>query len=522
MTTRSTSCDRRGEATATMYVIIALTLIISQQRPPGTAYGWAPSAFVPRLVPQRTDQRRSCQLFSLSAAQSSGQQIKGHNVVLTPTYDDDSAFDSYRIGGVRVHRTTVGRSVDNDGTTTHYVMWYHGRSLAMNNNTLPPLSTGRIGRAVSKNGLVWEKQRLHLDTGCSASEDVPDVTLGLNRDSWWGFDTTHIGLGNVLLPDRKDTPVVGGETVNGNDDDGNPGGDGGIYFMYYMGGNGEQQPMSDYVNTSTDATLQGMKMRIGVAVSQDGITFGRVEGDDPTGAIVVPFDKSDPNQKRQELKDIDMEEELYCAWPEVVVRRAPAKKQGNEKTPDKFVMYYSTMVKETKQKCIAHAISPDGIRWTKQGICIRPTDESALDSGGCACCCVVKNAVFDNSQWLEYDDSGTADVVDGSGYTMFYEGISRADQKHRILAATSSDGKAWTKTGLVLDIPPEEGAWDAGGVGSPHVIRYVIQLDRLLRSATNWTNIAVCPSIAGNTIIGWTTAAFECIMWGKVSTVALR
>ena len=34
-----------------------------------------------------------------------------------------------------------------------------------------------------------------------------------------------------------------------------------------------------------------------VSLPTDGLTWGRVEGDDPTGAIMAPYDKSDPNQK---------------------------------------------------------------------------------------------------------------------------------------------------------------------------------------------------------------------------------
>ena len=116
------------------------------------------------------------------------------NVVLAPS-DNPSAFDSFKIGNARVHR--YSREEDPE-CETEYVMWYHGRSKELdgaNENKLPPLSTGRIGRATSRNGLVWEK-----DTKGSVSEDITGVSLGLNTAEWWGFDTAHVGLGNVLLP----------------------------------------------------------------------------------------------------------------------------------------------------------------------------------------------------------------------------------------------------------------------------------------------------------------------------------
>ena len=85
--------------------------------------------------------------------------------------------------------------------------------------SLPPLRTGRIGRATSLNGLHWVK-----DKKGSASEDIEGVSLGLNTDSWWGFDTAHCGLGSVLLP--MTTPAVLTE--------------GGVYIKYFFGGSFEE------------------------------------------------------------------------------------------------------------------------------------------------------------------------------------------------------------------------------------------------------------------------------------------
>lgn len=126
---------------------------------------------------------------------------------------------------------------------------------------MPPLSTGRIGRATSRNGLHWVREELG-----SLSEDMEGVSLGLNKESWWGFDTAHVGLGQVLLP--MSTPAVMTE--------------GGVYLMYYMGGSFEETKLTQYLEQELDgfedATIQGMNMKIGVALSQDGKTFGRVEG----------------------------------------------------------------------------------------------------------------------------------------------------------------------------------------------------------------------------------------------------
>lgn len=295
--------------------------------------------------------------------------------------------------------------------------------------TLPALSTGRIGRATSRNGLHWVK-----DTKGSESEDINGVSIGLNKESWWGFDTAHAGLGSVLLP--MSTPAVLME--------------GGVYLNYYFGGAFDESQLSDFLEKTPegmeDATIRGMKMKIGVAVSQDGVSWGRVEGDDPSGACVVPFDRNDPNI--QEEQNID--EELYCAWPETVV--------STDKKERAFSMYYSTMLKDSKQKCIAFAQSTDGFRWDKEGVCLAPEKEG-LDAGGCARCTVSRDAEWDGSAWKEL-----------STWTMHYEGVCKDDNKHRIMMAKSKDGKTWEKAGMVFDIGSPD-SWDSEGVGSPHVIR---------------------------------------------------
>ena len=332
-----------------------------------------------------------------------------------------------------------------------YIMWYHGRSKTLDaENNLPPLSTGRIGRATSRNGLIWNK----ISEG-SASEDAPDVSLGRNNESWWGFDTAHVGLGQVLLP--MTTPAVISE--------------GGVYLMYYMGGSFEDTPVKDYLTNAPESAtantnIKGMKMKIGVALSQDGASWGRVEGDDASGACIAPYDASDPNMKSVALQRNDddsllnLEEELYCAWPEVAVKIAPEgeEKMNLGKERPSFFMYYSTMRKADKQKCIALAVSTDGFRWMKRGNVLTP-DDNTLDAGGCARCNVIQKAIYN-------DDTNAWSTTDG--WVMFYEGVSNEDKKHRILMAESEDGRKWTKCGVAFEVGE---AWDCEGVGSPHVIR---------------------------------------------------
>jgi hypothetical protein len=362
------------------------------------------------------------------------------NIILKPS-EDAGAFDSLKIGGARVHRYSRESEVDSG---TEYVMWYHARSIEQDaDKSLPNLPTGRIGRATSKNGLLWKK-----DTVGSLSEDVDDCSLGINAESWWGFDTAHVGLGNVLLP--MTTPAVMTE--------------GGVFLMYYMGGNYDETPISDYTDKEmpADAKIKGMKFKIGVCISQDGITWGRVEGDDPSGACMVPYDKADPNVKDLGLlqdddgSDLNLKEELYCGWPEVVV---DIKEEAQGKSG--FFMYYSTMTKVDKQKSIACAVSSDGFRWDKRGVCLEPT-EGSMDADGCARCNVVRNASYNEE---------TATWKDIDGYTMYYEGTSKEDGKHRIMMAQGMDGRKWTKQGVVVDVGESDEAFDCEVVGFPNVLR---------------------------------------------------
>ncbi|KAL9179446.1 hypothetical protein ACHAXT_008736 [Thalassiosira profunda] len=364
-----------------------------------------------------------------------------YNVVFRPSADADS-FDSLKLGTARVHRYSDPDKMDD----SEYIMWYHARDPGLNeaDNSLPPLSTGRIGRATSRNGLIWER-----DEDGSVDVDKPGVSLGLNTDSWWGFDTAHVGLGQVLLPMMS--PSIRSE--------------GGVYVMYYMGGSYEETKIQSYLEAEKrdrvpeEATIKGMNLKIGAAISQDGVTWGRIEGDDPSGACLVPYDTSDSNQETKEIP-----EELYCGWPEVVVNPVSEDESSwgakKETDRDNFFMYYSTMLKDTNEKAIGYATSENGFAWSKQGIVLKPS--GPLDAGGCARCNVIPKATLNEDGFW---DEG------GNGWIMFYEGVSNEDGKHRILAAESDDLMTWTKLGLAMDVGEGDDAWDAQGVGSPHVIR---------------------------------------------------
>mmetsp|Transcript_2711 Transcript_2711/g.4185 ORF Transcript_2711/g.4185 Transcript_2711/m.4185 type:complete len:457 (+) Transcript_2711:2-1372(+) len=410
------------------WLAISLSLVLCE--------AWAPSkSFLPSF--RRTASRLS-------------ESKNDYNVVFRPSSNDDS-FDSLKLGTARVHRYSDPDSGMDD---TEYIMWYHGRDSTLTaDNSLPPLSTGRIGRATSRNGLAWERDEVG-----SVDTDKEGVSLGLNTDSWWGFDTAHVGLGQVMMP--MSTPSIRSE--------------GGVYVMYYMGGSFEETKINEYLDgekkamVPDEAVIKGMKMRIGAAISQDGVTWGRVEGDDPSGACMVPYDSSDENQsvdsKDEKGKPLEIPEEMYCGWPEVVVNPLGENESADatkDESRNNFFMYYSTMIKDTKEKAIGFGVSNSGFAsWSKRGIVLKPS--GPLDGAGCARCNVVAKATL-NADGLWEEGS--------NGWVMFYEGVSSEDGKHRILAAESDDLMSWNKLGLALDVGEGDDAWDVKGVGSPHVIR---------------------------------------------------
>jgi hypothetical protein len=73
--------------------------------------------------------------------------------------------------------------------------------------------------------------------------------------------------------------------------------------MYYFGGNYEAVSLAPH--STNDKTIKGMRMRIGLALSQDGIHWSRVEGEYPTGAIV-------------DVGDAGEFDALFVGWPQVL------------------------------------------------------------------------------------------------------------------------------------------------------------------------------------------------------------
>ncbi|CAM9580893.1 unnamed protein product [Discosporangium mesarthrocarpum] len=320
-----------------------------------------------------------------------------------PTDRQEGWFDSLTVGMPRVHRY-----LHDEGD--RWVMWYHGQDADFHKNGegVMNIGTGRIGRADSSDGVHWTRTPGQMSL---------NSVLDLNTEQWWGFDTAHIGLGDVNLGASSRVQS-----------------DSSLYFMYYFGGNFEETDVvKEYglkkppSGGNTTSPPKGVKMRIGMALSQDGINWSRVEGDHPTGACLDVGEKGEWDQ-------------LFVGWPTVI----------NHEQKE-FRMYYHSFNPDTKRFTVGLATSQDGMAWNKLG------------------------SVFDGGPPGSFDDGGAGRrrIIKVKGlYHMLYEGVS-CEGIHSIGLATSQDGKKWTR---ISDSPvfersdPASGGWDSGGVTGPDIV----------------------------------------------------
>lgn len=307
----------------------------------------------------------------------------------------EGAWDAAAVGAPVV-RCFVG---DNE---QRWFLWYHGRAGGPHP---PDLSEGCVGLATSSDGVQWRRgaATVELLSGGAPAREGTDVGCSLvPNEDWWTFDTLHVGLGDVQILSSANVALEGG-----------------IYWMFYTGGDFEELPPSG--EKGGDA-VQGRRSRIGVALSQDGRNWARVEGPHHTGAVLWGGEK-----------DGDFDARGVFA-PRVILNG-----------PKDFMMYYHTECAETGKASIGMATSKDGFQWAKKGSVLAATGEGA-EAGGAAHPHVIRT---DRDAWL-----------------MYYEARD-AEGRRAIAAATSEDGTKWHRAGVVLEASSESGAWDAGGVGAP-------------------------------------------------------
>lgn len=223
------------------------------------------------------------------------------------------------------------------------------------------------------------------------------------------FDSQHVGLGDIVQ--------AGSSTQSRFNTESN------VYLMYTYGGNNEVLTMSE----GTKKVIGG-KMEIGVAVSMDGVHWSKVEGPSAYSSIL------------ESGRNPDDYDAMFVGWPSVL------------EVNGLYRMYFHTYNALLKKYIIAIATSKDGLRWTKEGPVFDGSNaEGAFDNKGAS-----RRHILRTTKGL---------------YHMYYEGISK-EGIHSIGLALSKDGRVWERycDKPVLEAAESPHCWDAGGVGSPHLV----------------------------------------------------
>ncbi|KAF2290107.1 hypothetical protein GH714_002629 [Hevea brasiliensis] len=294
-----------------------------------------------------------------------------------------------------------------------WFMWYHG-----NSSKQPEVDS--IGLAVSNNGIHWER-------GVEPVRSSGDVGMVMKcGQDWWAFDTMSIRPSDVVIMSSSKVKALSA-----------------VYWLYYSGFSSEKVDFVD--DDSLELNLENperfcidnnnygsgkiFKSLPGLAISQDGRNWARIEGDHHSGALF----------------DVGAEKEwdsLFIASPKVVFH-------GN----GDLRMYYHSFDMENGQFAIGIARSRDGIKWVKLGKIMGGGKVGSFDE------CGVMNASVVRSK-------------KGGKYVMAYEGIA-ADGKRSIGLAVSPDGlKDWRRfqdEGVLK--PSEKDGWDNKGIGSPCLVQ---------------------------------------------------
>ncbi|KAK9805256.1 hypothetical protein WJX72_009116 [[Myrmecia] bisecta] len=289
-----------------------------------------------------------------------------------------------------------------------WYMWYSGRGReAPSLDPVAPAS-GSAGVAISSDGVNWTRGHGPV-AGARGEDKAGDVGMVLapNGD-WWTHDTCHLTVSDVQVMSNsaKDT--------------------GAVYWMYYSGGSFEPAAAPAGIPGLRPGTeVEGLRMRPGLAMSQDARNWARIEGDHHSGAL---FDTGEEG-------DWD---ELFIASPQVI-----------NAGPEDMRMYYHSYDARRQKYVVGLATSPDGFRWQRQGpIFAGGDDANAFDGRGAAARHVVRDSA-------------------SKRYVMFYEAVADDDRRSIGLAVSRDGLRGWARLDrAVLEAAAggDGSAWDAGGV----------------------------------------------------------
>ncbi|CAI7896377.1 unnamed protein product [Closterium sp. NIES-53] len=351
------------------------------------------------------------------------------------------------------------------GLKRYWRMYYYGRSSntwggpspsapssasSSASTPLPPLpalfTTGRIGLAISSDGMTWSRVR-----GPEAGGAI--LTPRLHEPL--AFDSLHVGCGDVVWLEQGDTGEEctqgggGGETRGGVE-----GAHGkGEWWMFYFGGGREAREVRPGVS------VHGATMRIGIATSRDGIHFHRITttgAADAAGADGMSDTGGVLSAAREgvvvDVGAAGQPDDLFVAWPRVLTPSMLARANASAASDpaqatlpqNLWLMTYSAM-SSTSPSYILLASSPNGLSWTRHGPILSPGPPGAWDAAG-----VGRRHV----------------TVHGGVLAMWYEGVGGGG-RHAIGLAISRDGFRWGKVEMEGREPggPVFGPWEGRKAG---------------------------------------------------------
>ncbi|MEW5306690.1 MAG: hypothetical protein WDW36_009139 [Sanguina aurantia] len=366
-----------------------------------------------------------------------------------------------------------------------WFMWYSGRAVGAPALDAVVQSSGTVGVAVSSDGVNWRRSADRV-TGMSGAVADVGASFEPNAGDWWSFDTCHVAPADVsILSNSSVGSGWGGvaAAAGGNGGGGSTAVPPGVVAAAEAAAvtAGAAAVAAGAAAVAAGLSLEGLRMRPGLAMSQDGRNWARIEGDHHTGAL---FDVGAAGEWDQ----------LFIGGPQVLACG-----------PKDMRLWYHSWDTSLGRYVIGMATSPDGFRWTKKGVVFDPV-KAAAGSGSAP----VHDVLGASAHYIVKD-------MDTRQYLMFYEAVA-ADGGRSIGLAVSKDGlSGWKRHDKpVLQPTAEEtGSWDSGSMGAPCVVSMSAGRWRLYyggragRETGPWDGIGLALNVEGGESFEGVSAQFK-------------
>lgn len=354
--------------------------------------------------------------MALAAAVPSAGLVLGPS--RTPSFDD-----------MIVGSACVRRFVYDDSES--WMMWYSARGKEFSDDVLP-IATGQIGLATSDDGITWKRE---------------GAVLTENREEWYFFDTSHVGVGDVQIMSSQ-AQRTGGV---------------GMYWCYYFGGD---------MSVKTEGGPKGSCMSIGLAMSSNGRNWGRMEGEHSNGAILTPS------------ADSAQFDSAFVGWPQVVMR-----------AKEDYLLFYHTIDEASGEYVVAAAQGKDGVKFEKIGKVLTAGPAGSFDARGAAARHVIEPKAEGQPRYLMLYEAVDGAGVHAIGLARSADGVKWEKQAG----------------GPVFSPSAEPGAWDGGAVGRPNLVAlddgryrlyYYGQSGKGAGAAQEWAGIGIA-ECDGSDLSSW-------------------